>query len=133
MSIQSFSIQDGATGFTVTAGTSKTFSIDGQPVQGGIHVSDASNTDFKSRLNATFKSKLPQRQQNGSYSKGRNTIICSVPYVKTDGTVDLSIHRYEGDYTVDIPAATVKNGRFLLAQMMFDSEIETFHTSGSQA
>lgn len=133
MSILNFAVQTGATGFTVTAGTSKTFSVDGAQVPAGVHVSDASNLDFKSRLNMTLRSKLPVRQQDGSYSKGRNFITVTMPYVLADGSVDLSIHKYEGDYTVNVPAATVKDGRYLLAQMLFDSEIENFHTSGSQA
>lgn len=133
MSIQNFSVQTGATGFSVTAGTSKTFTIDGAQVPAGIHVSDASNVDFKSRYNMTLRSKLPVRQQDGSYSKGRNFITVTIPYVLADGSVDLSVHKYEGDYTVNIPAATVKDGRYILAQMLFDSEIEAFHTSGAQA
>lgn len=133
MGITSFSIQGGSTGFTVTGGTAKTMSIDGVPISNGVHVQDAANTDFKSRITMTFRSRLPQRQSNGTYSKGHNYITVVVPYVKTDGTVDTSIHAYHGDYTVDIPAATILEGRRLLTQMLFDSEIESFHTSGSLA
>lgn len=133
MSIQSFSIQDSPTGFTVTAGTAKTFTVDGVAIANGIHTQDAANTDFKSRITITFRARLPQRNSNGTYSKGHNYITVLVPYVKTDGTVDTSVHQYHGDYTVDIPAANVLNGRKLLTQCLFDSELETFHTSGSLA
>jgi hypothetical protein len=131
MALNSFQLLDGATGFTVTGGTAKTFAVDGQEVKGGIHCSDSSNTDFKTRLNVAFRSRMPVRQPNGTYSKGKLWISLFVPYQNTDGTVDVNNFRYESEYSVNTPAATILNGRRLFAQLIFDSELDMFHTAGS--
>lgn len=132
MSIKSFQLMDGATGFTVTGGTAKTFAIDGLQVTGGLHVSDSANTDYKSKIGVSFRGRMPLRQPNGTHSKGKLWITLQVPYVLTDGSVDLNNYRYEHEFTVNTPAATLLNGRRLMAQLLFDAEVEAFHTSLSQ-
>lgn len=133
MSLSSFQIMDGATGFTVTGGTAKTYAVSGQIVTGGINVSDNSVTDFKTRPHITFKNRNPVRQPNGTYSKGKMFITYTQPFVKADGTLGYNVERYEKEYDIDASAAALLNNRRMMAQLLFDSELELFHTVGSVA
>lgn len=127
----SVTIKTGATGFSVTAGTDKVFSDDGQSVTNGRHYADASTADFRIRPHLTLKNRNPQRQSDGSYSKGKREGILTIPILKANGTVSYNTWRYSQEYDPEIPAATEKDGRFMLAQVLFDSETESFNTTGS--
>jgi len=123
-------IKAGATGFTVTGGADKTFSDDGQTVNNGRHYADMATADFRIRPHLTLKNRNPQRQSDGSYSKGKREAILTIPILKSNGTIAFNTWRYSQEYDPEIPAASEKDGRFLMAQVLFDSETETFNTTG---
>lgn len=127
----SITLKTGATGFTVTAGTDKTFSADGQTVQNGVHLADASTADFRVRPHVTFKNRNPARQSDGTYSKGKREIIYTLPILKANGKVAFNTWRYSQEYDPELPVASEKDGRYILAQFLFDSETESFNASGS--
>lgn len=127
----SITIKTGATSFTVTGGTDKIFSDDGQSVQNGRHYADAATADFRVRPHVTLKNRNPARQSDGSYSKGKREIVLTIPYLKTSGLVAFNTWRYSQEYDPELPAATEKDGRFMMAQVLFDSETESFNSSGS--
>lgn len=127
----SITLMDGATGFTVTAGTGKAYTADGQTVTNGIHMSDVSVSDFRVRPHLTVKNRNPQRQSDGSYSKGKQDMIYTVPFLKADGTVAFTTVRYSFEYDPEASAASLKNARFMMAQCLFDSELEGFHATGA--
>lgn len=124
-------IKTGATGFTVTAGTDKVYSPDGQTVANGIHMADAATADFRVRPHVTFKNRNPQRQTDGTYSKGKREVILTIPILKANGTIGFNTWRYSQEYDPEISAAVEKDGRFQMAQFLFDSEVETFNSSGA--
>lgn len=127
----SITINDLATSLSVTGGTAKAYATDGQNVTNGIHFSDSSVTDFRVRPHITVKNRNPQRQSDGKYSKGKQDIIFTLPFVKADLTIGFTTARYSMEYDPEVAAASLKNVRYSIAQLLFDSEMETFHVSGS--
>lgn len=127
----SISVQTGATGFTVTGGTSRTFSPDGQTVTNGVHMSDAAVTDFRVRPHITVKNRNPQRQPDGTYSKGKREVITTYPFLKADGTIGFNTRRDTEEYDAEASAALLKDLRYMAVQFQFDSEMENFHVAGS--
>lgn len=124
-------LKTGATGFTVSGGADKAFSDDGQTVSNGRHYADAATADFRVRPHLTLKNRNPQRQSDGSYSKGKREAILTIPILKSNGTISFNTWRYSQEYDPEVPAATEKDGRFMLAQVLFDSETDGFNTTGS--
>lgn len=131
MPLSNIGIMSGATGFTVTGGTLKSFTPDGQVVVNGVHVACAATTDFRVRENITLKNRNPVRQPDGSYSKAKRHITLNVPLLKADGTIVINRYRYESEEDPETSAATCKNNRFMLTQLTFDADCEDFHVSGS--
>lgn len=131
MALASIAIADTATSMSVTGGTSKTYTPDGQQVTNGIHVADSSVSDFRVRPHITWKNRNPQRLSDGTYGKGKKDVIVTYPYLDaTTGRVEFATARYCFEYNPVIPAATQKNARYLLAQCLFDADAENFHVSG---
>lgn len=127
----SVTIKTGATGFTVTGGTDKVFSDDGQSVTNGRHYADAGTADFRVRPHLTLKNRNPQRQSDGTYSKGKREVILTIPILKADGKIAYDTWRYSQEYDPETPTATEKDGRFMLAQILFDAETEAFNSTGA--
>lgn len=131
MGLNSLTLADSATSLSVTGGTTKTYTPDGQTVTNGVHVADNSVTDFRVKPHITWKNKNPQRLSDGSYGKGKREVIVTLPYLDaTSGKVVFQTHRYSCEYDPIIPAANMKNGRYLTAQCLFDSDAENFHVVG---
>jgi len=131
MGLASITIADTATSMSVTGGTVKTYTPDGQTVTNGIHVADNSVSDFRVKPHITWKNRNPQRQTDGTYGKGKKDVIVTVPYLDaTTGKVEFATARYSFEYSPIIPAATLKNTRYLMAQCLFDADSENFHVSG---
>lgn len=131
MGIQALTLMDAATSCSVTGGASKTYSPDGQTVVNGMHVADGAETDFRVRKQITFRTRNPQRQSDGSFSKGKRWITLYCPYLKANGTVAPNVERYESEVDPETPAANAINNRKLMSQLLFDADVESFHTSGS--
>ena len=131
MPINGLSIADNATSLSVTGGTAQVFTPDGQSVTNGVHVHAAAIADFRVRPHVTFKNKNPQRKSDGTFSYGTREMIVTTPYLDTTTGVV-----YYDTYTVTlrthpvIPAANTKNARYKTAQMLFDADLENFHTAG---
>lgn len=131
MPISNIGLLSGATGFTVTGGTLKTYTPDGQSVTNGLHVADASVSDFRVRPHITWKNRNPQRNSDGTYSKGVRTQITTVPYLDVaTGKVEYVRIETTTSYSPVIPAATIKDARYIHVQTQFDSEAENFNTVG---
>jgi len=131
MPISGITLSDSPTGLSVTGGTVKTFTPDGQTVTNGIHVADASVTDFRIRPHITWKNRNPQRLADGTYGKGKKDVIVTYPYLDaTTGKVEFATARYSFEYSPIIPAANQKNCRQQMAQCLFDADCENFHVSG---
>lgn len=130
MSIAALSIADSATSIAVTGGTAQVFSPDGVEVANGQHVAAAAVTDFRVRPHATFINKVPQRRGDGTYSYGTREIRFTEPYLHTDGKVYFVNYTVVCRYAPEVPAANQKNARFKTAQLLFDSDLESYNTAG---
>lgn len=131
MPLNALAIADSATTLSVTGGTSKTFTPDGQTVFNGIHVADNSVTDFRLKPHITFKNRNPQRKADGTYGKGKREFILTEPYLDAStGKVEFATYRYSCEFAAVIPAANLKNGRYKAAQLCFDTDAENFHAAG---
>lgn len=131
MSLINITLADSATSIAVTGGTTKTYSPDGQSVSNGVHVSDGSVSDFRLKPHITWKNRNPVRQNDGSYSKGRKDVILTIPVLDTvTNKVEFSTYRFVEEYSTLSTAAARKNGRYLMAQCLFDADAENFHVNG---
>lgn len=127
----SVTLKTEATGFTVTGGIDKVFADDGQTVTNGRHMADFGTADFRVRPHVTFKNRNPQKQTDGTFSKGKREIILTIPILKANGTVGYNTWRNSQEFDAEISAATEKNGRYMMAQLQFGSETETFNAQGA--
>lgn len=131
MPLASITLADSPTSLSVTGGTTKTFTPDGQTVTNGIHVADNSVSDFRVKPHITWKNRNPQRQADGTYGKGKREVIITYPYLDSStGKIEFDTWRLSNDYSPVIPAANRKNARQVAAQCLFDADAENFHVAG---
>lgn len=125
----SLTIKTGVTSIAPTGGTDKVFAADGQTVTTGIHLADSSVTDYRTQKHVTVKNRNPQRQNDGKYSKGRQDVITTHPFLKADLTVGFNTARTSIEYDPEFPAADLKDLRFMHAQLLFQAAMEAFWAS----
>lgn len=133
MPINGSTIMMGATGGTITGGTSATFSQDGVEVKNGIHVADSSEADFTIRPNATFRNRNPELLPDGSYSKAKRSISYVKPKKLTSGSVVFNVARIELEMHPEMSVTEVANLRYEAAQMLLDADFTNFITLGTLA
>lgn len=131
MSINGLSIATGATSITATGGTQRVYTPDGQIVTNGIHVAAAAVTDFRVRPHISWKNKNPQKKASGDWTLGTRTIVSTEPWLDTTtGIVHYVTITTEVRWSPYIPAATIKDARYVHCQLQFDTDAENFNTSG---
>jgi len=131
MSLSSFAILAGGTN-SATGGTSKTYAIDGKQVVGGVHVADASVTDFRVRPNATFRNREPKYNSAlKRFSKDKKSVTLVVPKILTDGSVEYNLIRIEREVHPESTAAESLELNVQGAQLLFDSELASFWSTGN--
>lgn len=132
MPLQNASIQDGAT-IGVTGGTTVTLSTDGLQVPSGIHLIDASVTDYRTRPNVTCRNKVPVLQPDGTYGKGRRTMALAFPKVLASGKQGFPCIRIELEDFPEMSQAEIDKMRNWAAQVLTDSDFISFWQTGSLA
>lgn len=132
MPINGMTILQGGTVAT-TGGVSKTFTTDGAVVANGVHLIDASVTDFKTRPNATVKYKAPQLQADGSYTKGKYSFTGVRPFVSSDGMTHFNLVRTEIEIHPEASATELGYLRVQGAQQLCDTDTDSFWSTGSLA
>lgn len=131
MPLNGLSISHGATSLSVTGGTARAFTPDGQTVTNGLHVAAMAVTDFRIRPHISFKNRNPNRKTDGSFTQGTRTIVLTTPYLdSTTGVVHYDTWTLEHRYSPVIPDADLKSARYNAAQLLFDSDCESFNTGG---
>lgn len=131
--LNGITLMNGATGVSVTAGTSLVFEDDGTPVNAGIRVSDQSELDLRLKKHLTFKNFNSQMQSNGTFSKARKFIILTIPFELADGSISYQVIRTEAELHPEFVAvaANLLNFRLLGAQVLTDAEADSFWAHGS--
>lgn len=116
-----------------TGGTSVTLTEDGVSVQNGKHVADASNTDFLTRLNATFRNRQPQKQADGTWSKCKRTVTLVQPKLLADGSYAFNLVRNEIEFHPESTVTEIQTLRYNGSQLYTDADMDDFIKSGSLA
>lgn len=132
MSIISSTVKSGATAMTPTGGDDISFSLTGLSVSNGINVAVAADTDFRTRRNASFKSRVPT-VANGIYSKGKNEVVFVQPLILASGLVVFNTMRLGLEVHPELPAASAKDLRMVGAQLLTASSFEDYWTTGALA
>lgn len=133
MPINGMTLLSGATN-SATGGTSKTFSVDGQQVKSGVHVSDMSVADFRLRPGITFKSRMPYKRPDGTWQKGKFSATLTMPKLLADGkTVEYPLGRIELEPHAENTDAELVALLCYMAQMCFDTDTVSFFKTGSLA
>lgn len=131
MPLNGLSISDASTSLSVTGGSAKAFTITSVPVPNGINVADFTETDFRLRRHITFRNRNPAKQPNGEFSKAKRSFNFTTPIAAADGSIKYIVDRWESEQPVEATATQLANHRRNVAQLLFDSDVELFHTGGS--
>jgi hypothetical protein len=133
MGLQNATIAVGAT-VTATGGTTLTWSTDAVPVNKGIHLIDASITDFKVRPSLTVTVKQPVISADRlNYSKDRKTATLVKPKLLASGKVEFPLARLELEIHPDMSVTEIDELRKQAAQILTDSDFDAFWRIGSLA
>lgn len=130
MAIIGSSVQVGATSVAATGGTAQQFSLTGLNVTSGINVAFASDPDFRTRRNASFKSRVPS-VNNGVFSKGKFEVVYVRPLVLTSGLVSFNTLRMTLEVHPELPVADAKDLRYVGSQILTSAAYEDYWTSGA--
>lgn len=123
-------INTGAT-VSATGGTGKTFTSDGQTIVNGVHLIDASVTDFRVQPSIVCKVKRPVLSSTGVYSKAKLSVTYKVPILLASGATSFEIMRIERESHPEASAASRLDLNVMGAQTMVDSDFASFWASGS--
>jgi hypothetical protein len=133
MTISSLSVMKNATGGTTTGGTAMALASDGVSVANGVHVADMAETDFTIRTNMTLRTRNPQKQSDGTYTKAKRFCTIVVPKdLGTEGIV-FNLVRIEVEAHPKTTAAELVNLNMLGAQYFTDADLADFRNNGSLA
>lgn len=132
MGLQSAVISAGAT-LSSTGGTDTTLTPDGQTVPNGLHLIDASVTDFRIRPGLTAKYRAPTLDGSGLYSKDKKTLVYVEPVILASGKTTFCVVRIEREIHPEVSAAVALDILLKGSQMCFRADFTNFWTSGSLA
>ena len=134
MAIQNGTLMAGATGLTVTGGTSKSLTLTSQKVTNGINVKDMSVTDARLRPSWSFSATpAVYDAKTGLWSKAKKTASLSIPYLPIAGqpVVHFPVIRTElGDFP-DMSVAAITEHILLMAQCLSDADFVQFWLNGA--
>lgn len=133
MGVQNATIKAGATSLSVTGGTDMTYTPDGTVVEGGIHIANAAQSDFRIRENITLKNKQPALQPDGSYSKAKRSVVAVFPMLTASGKTVFNLFRGELEVHPEASVAVASNIQLQGAQIMSDPDFASFWSTGSLA
>lgn len=117
---------------TVTGGTAVTLSSDGQYVQNGVHLIDASVTDYRTRPNLAVRVKQPTfNRSTGTWSKSSKYISITIPKILADGTQEFPVMKLELRDHPEMTIAEVLKLREWAIQCLQDADFVAFWNTGS--
>lgn len=132
MAIIGSTVKTGSTAASVTGGSDMTFSLTGLNVANGINVAIATDSDYRTRRNASFKSRVPS-VQNGTYSKGKNEIVYVHPLILSTGLVVFNTLRLGLELHPEFPAAQALDMRYVGVQLLSSAAYADFWSTGALA
>lgn len=130
MAIIGSTVKTGSTAMSVTGGSDISFSLTGLNVANGINVAVATDPDYSTRRNASFKSRMPSIS-NGTYTKGKFEVVYVQPIVLSSGTVVFNTLRLGLETHPELAAASMKDLRYVGAQILTGSSYDDFWQAGA--
>lgn len=130
MGLQNGTLSDNGT-ISVSGGTTVTLSVDGQQVAGGIHLQDASVTDYRVRPNATAKAKMPSLGADGTYGKGKKSFTLVFPRVLASGKQGFPLVRIELEDFPEMTQADINKMLTWGSQILSGASFLNFWRTGS--
>jgi hypothetical protein len=128
--INGITLLSGATGISVTGGSSIVMKDDAAEIPNGIHVVDTSVSTSLLRPHSTFKSKAAS-YANGKAVKGRRDFIHVRPKTLSDDTVCYPLARVSFEIDPEMTAAELLELKLQAVQHIMDSELDDFYTYGT--
>lgn len=138
MSLANASVLTGAT-VSATGGSAVNYTPDGRSIPNGLHLIDASNTDFVTRAQLTAKTKDPVLSPipggNGAlgYGKDKRSVVLVEPFKAANGTIHFNLIRIEREVHPETTAAAALDLNKKGAQIATDSDFTSFWATGSLA
>jgi hypothetical protein len=132
MPLQGMQLLTGAT-LSATGGTAITYTTDNKTVANGLHLIDASESNFIVRPNILVKTKDPVKMPDGSYTKDRKSIVIFEPFIDSTGKTHLNLIRVEREVHPETDAADALDLLKKGGQVCFDTDTTAFFASGSLA
>lgn len=132
MSIIGGTVKTGTTSVSVAGGNDITFALTGQSVTNGLNVSVTEDSDYRTRRNATFKSRVPS-VTNGVYTKGKNEVVFVLPLLLDDGQTVFNSVRIALETHPALTPANVVDLRYIAAQLISSSNFDSFWNLGALA
>lgn len=133
MPVDNAALMDGATGATITGGSSLTFTEDGVEIKNGKHVSASSVADFRLRPAIVVKNRNSVQDSEGNWSKQKRWMTYIQPRLLDTGLYGFELVRIEIETYPDISAADRVSLEVNGAQMLTDSDFSNFRSAGSLA
>lgn len=132
MGLNNAAVNAGTT-LSFAGGTAKALTPDGQTVQNGLHLIDASVADFRTRPSATVKFKAPSLDSLGIYGKDKKSIVYVEPMLLASGKTVFNLVRIEREIHPETSAAAALDLLTKGAQMCFRTDFTQFWATGSLA
>jgi len=132
MGLQSATLLNGNTN-AATGGSAITLGPDGQTVANGIHLIDASVTDYRVRPQVTAKVKMPTLDNLGAYSKARKTLTITIPKILASTKTVFPLIRIELEDHPEMSQAEVDKLKNWACQTLMDTDFTSFWATGSIA
>lgn len=130
MGLKNLSILTGAT-LSATGGTAKVFADDGVTIQNGVHTMVPATADYRVRESATYKFRPPQLLVDGTYTRDKKGVSLNIPYILASGKVVNNVIRIEREVHPEWAAANAVDLNKMAAQLLFDSDTDSFWSAGS--
>jgi len=130
MPIKNGTILSGAT-ISATGGTSSTLTSDGQTVQNGVHVIDASVTDFRVQPHITFKNRPAKVGSDGKWGKFKRENVLTIPKILADTSQGFPNIRVTLEGFPEMTQAEIIKLIDWQAQLFTDADFRSFWLSGA--
>lgn len=135
MPLNGLVIKIGATTYAApTGGVSTTFSDDKSAVAGGgIHTIDASDLNFFTRKDITYRGRQPKVLTDGTIQKAKRSASLAMPKTKADGSLIHNVVRCEIEVDPETTDAEVVSLLLAGVQLCGESGTQLFWKTGSMA
>jgi hypothetical protein len=131
MAIKGLVINETATSCAATGGSAITFVEGSREVKNGTYVIDSSEANFLLRKNASFISREPSLNSDGSYTKGKRQFTLVHPKQIADASLVHNLGRVQFELHPEMTAAEVLDLRLSVAQMIFVAAVDDFYNIGT--